>query len=174
MPFEVISIQVVGLSLDKPEGAVKCLTKICLQRRLSSLDEPKTLHGKFDSCIPFNFRSLWCCHWKGLITCHAKRCKKIIPWWLCNLHYTQLNIDSVSLSNTNCYSLTACTVTYEKWALLISAYCMCYFACSRFGVTAPPIHSEYGHWWVRCKLNSLAELFPAKQISNQSTSICGR
>ena len=27
MPFEVISIQVVGLSLDKPEGAVKCLTK---------------------------------------------------------------------------------------------------------------------------------------------------
>ena len=52
------------------------------------------------------------------------------------------------------------------------SYFMCSFACLGFGVGYPPILAGYGHW-VGCKLNSLAALFPAKQISNQSTLFCG-
>ena len=92
----------------------------------------------------------------------------VVPWWLCELHDsvwvgcrrrpehwvgTQLNIGSVSLSNTK-RLLTGCLHSFMRGVGFTNVYifCMCSFACSGFGVIYPPILVGYGHSSVDCKL----------------------
>jgi len=92
----------------------------------------------------------------------------VVPWWLCELHDsvwvgcrrrpehwvgTQLNIGSVSLSNTK-RLLTGCLHSFMRGVGFTNVFifCMCSFACSGFGVSYPPILVGYGHLSVDCKL----------------------
>ena len=92
----------------------------------------------------------------------------VVPWWLCELHDsvwvgcrrrlehwvgTQLNIGSVSLSNTK-RLLTGCLHSFMRGVGFTNVFifCMCSFACSGFGVSYPPILVGYGHSSVDCKL----------------------
>ena len=101
----------------------------------------------------------------------------VVPWWLCELHDsvwvgcrrrpehwvgTQLNIGSVSLSNTK-RLLTGCLHSFMRGVGFTNVFifCMRSFACSGFGVSYPPILIGYEHSWLGCKLNSIAALFPA-------------
>ena len=88
--------------------------------------------------------------------------------WLCELHDsvwvgcrrrpehwvgTQLNIGSVSLSNTK-RLLTGCLHSFMRGVGFTNVFifCMCSFACSGFGVSYQPILVGYGHSSVDCKL----------------------
>ena len=66
---------------------------------------------------------------------------------------TQLNIGSVSLSNTK-RLLTGCLHSFMRGVgfTTVFIFCMCSFACSGFGVSYPPILVGYGHSSVDCKL----------------------
>jgi len=92
----------------------------------------------------------------------------VVPWWLCDLHDsvwvdcrrrpehwvgTQLNIGSVSLSNTK-RLLTGCLHSFMRGVGFTNVFifCMRSFACSGFGVSYPPILVGYGHSSVDCKL----------------------
>jgi len=82
----------------------------------------------------------------------------VVPWWLCELHDsvwvgcrrrpehwvgTQLNIGSVSLSNTK-RLLTGCLHSFMRGVGFTNVFifCMCSFACSGFGVSYPPMDTR--------------------------------
>jgi len=79
---------------------------------------------------------------------------------------TQLNIGSVSLSNTK-RLLTGCLHSFMRGVGFtnVCIFCMCSFACSGFGVSYPPILVGYGHLQLTAN-SSIAALFLADMSSN--------
>ena len=81
---------------------------------------------------------------------------------------TQLNIGSVSLSNTK-RLLSDCLHSFMRRVGFTNVCIfMCSFACLGFGVSYPPILVGYDSWF-GCNLNSIAALFPS--TTNQFTFV---